>query len=273
MRLLAFSDINWSRYERLVEVVENETPDVLSLAGDSWDDPLSRSKSRLSEFLRFIEARRIATFIVKGNWDQAEYDEFFYHHRSEFVHEISGKCVQFNGFTFLGVPFSFFKALKDLRRITSTFPQKHVDFIIAHPPTLRRIWLFELEPSYILAGHDDNRVCNVFNTVMICANGSPDTYAMVEVKTSGTTINFYDGNDRSVYTAEWRDGTIKWVTSEHLCDRPPHVYPARDSDYGKLFEVLIQTKRSGIPSELLDKPRVPISLLKEYLGAGMGNFA
>jgi 3',5'-cyclic AMP phosphodiesterase CpdA len=272
MRLLAISDINWLRYDRLVEVVENEEPDVLALAGDSWDDPMSRSKSRLSEFLRFIDGRRIAAFIVKGNWDQAEYDEFF-HDQFEFVHEISGKYAHFNGFSFLGVPFSFFKALKALRRITSSFPQKQVDFVIAHPPTLRRIWLFDLEPKYILAGHDDNRVCKINGTLMICTNGSPETYAKVEVKTSGTTINYCDGNDRSVYTAEWRAGKLKWITREHQCDRPPHVYPARDSDYGKLLESLIQVKRSSVPSERPKKIDAPTSLLKEYLGTGMGNFA
>lgn len=267
MRLLAFSDMNWSRYDRLLEVVENEEPDVLSLAGDSWDDPLSRSKSRLSEFLRFIEARRIATFIVKGNWDQAEYDEFFHHHQSEFVHEISGKYVQFNGFTFLGVPFSFFKSLKDLRRTTTAFPQKQVDFVIAHPPTLRRIWLLDLEPKYILAGHDDNRVCNVMDTVMICTNGSPDTYAKLDIRGSCASINFHDGMDKRVYTAEWQAGRLKWRGREHQCDRPPHVYPVRDSDYGGLLESLVRLKRSGTPANEMEKPKAPITLLKEYLGA------
>lgn len=273
MRLLAFSDINWSRYDRLVEVIKNEKPDVLSLAGDTWKDPLSHSKSRLPEFIRFIEKHKIPTFMVKGNWDQAEYDELFQDRQLKFVHEISGKYSRFGAFSFLGIPFSFFKALRDLRKITSVFPRRHVDFIVAHPPTLRRIWLFDLEPKYVLSGHDDNRICKVNGSLMICTNGSPDTYAKVEVKTSGATINYHDGNEGGTYTAEWRTGELNWTTKEHSCDRPPHVYPARDSEYGKMLELLIQRKKSGVPFDGDEKLHAPITLLKEYLSKGMGNFA
>lgn len=273
MRLLALSDINWLRYNRLVEVVKNERPDVISLAGDSWDDPLSRSKSRLPDFIRFIERTRTTTFIVKGNWDQDEYDRFFHDRQCEYVHEISGKCLQYRGFIFLGIPFSFFKGVRDLRKISSIFPQRHVDFVLTHPPTLRRIWLFDLEPKHILAGHDDNRVCSVNDTLMICTNGSPDTYAIVEANPAGSTITYRDGNDGRIYKAKWRSGKLNWVTDEHFCDRPPHVYPAKDSEYGKLLELLIQKKRSGVTADSNKKIVAPATLLKEYLGTGMGNFA
>lgn len=270
MRLLALSDIIWSRYDRLIELIKSESPDMISVAGDSWADPLSRTASRLPEFIRFIEKRKTTTFFIKGNWDQGDYDNVFQKYQSEFAREISGKYVQHQGFTFLGIPFSFFKALRDLRRINDAFPQRQVDFVLSHPPTLRRIWLFDLEPRYVLVGHDDNRVCNVNDTLLICTNGSPDTYARLEVQTAGTTITYCDGR---VYAAKWQARQLNWLTDEHSCDRPPHVYPARDSDYGKLLERLIQRKRSGIAFDSNDKMVAPVTLLKEYLGTGMGNFA
>jgi len=277
MRLLAFSDIDWSKYNYLKSLVLKEKPDLVMLAGDIGNDGLSHAKSRLQDFLLFLDRRLIKTFAIRGNWDQNDYDQLFQAQRFRFVEEISGRYAHFAGFTFLGIPYSFFRNMKNVRNIDSVFPRTPLDFILAHPPTKKRIWLFHLKPKYVVSGHDDNRVCSVTNTLLISTNSSPDSYAKLEISPTLASIVYHDSQSRRAFKAKWKNGTLNWITEEHSCDRSPHLYPARDSDYGRMLELLGDAKKSTVTRDLstrllkrLLKLGAPITLIKEYLGVSNG---
>lgn len=303
MKILSFSDILWSQYQQLVNIVTAVNPDLVILAGDIAGNGFSlfsRAPNRLKWFLNFLEQRRTETFTVKGNWDRDAYDRLFRRPHYKFVIDISGKYVRYKGLTFLGIPYSFFESLKSVKRIRQEF-QQPADVIIAHPPTKRRIWIFDLRPKLVFLGHDDLRLCKVLNSLLISTNSSPANFAILTFTKNHIDASYrqyrpansiggyspwsHEEAMKRLRSGELREGyltfnatwqpdskTLAWKTEEHFCYQPPYAYPARDTEYGEILERLVMTKntvgKGELPAELAKSPvsKVPKVLITEYLG-------
>jgi len=303
MKILSFSDIDWSQYRQLTNVVAAEDPDLVVLAGDIAGDGfsrLSRSPNRLEWFLNFLENRGIKTYTVKGNWDNENYDDLIQGGRYKFIEDISEKYATYKGVTLLGIPYAFFESLRNVRGIRQKFP-KPADVVIAHPPTKRRIWIFELQPRLVLLGHDDLRVCKILNTLLISTNCSPSNFSILTLREKDISISYrqychpnveggyspWSFGDRMkqarsgelyqgylTYDAIWqiRSKVLIWKTEEHYCYQPPYAYPAKDAEYGEMLGKLISAKKRFRKAELsaelakLSLAKVTKTLISEYLG-------
>jgi hypothetical protein len=238
---------------------------LILLVGDTSADPFSFGESHFGGFLDFIESNEITTLSVKGNWDGNLYDSVFEDNPYKYVHEISNQYFDFGGLTFLGIPYDYFNSLHTCNKIITHF-SKPVDFIIAHPATIRRIWLFDLCPKYIVVGHDDTRVCSVNDSLFIAINHSPANYVILNIENDcckvylrdtevRRRINFDTHKNRRIqmeFEVLWENNKLNWTSEIHSWCCPPHTYPEVDTEYGKMFEQLLTLKKIKDRTELIE---------------------
>ena len=89
--------------------------------------------------------------------------------------------MEFNGLKILGIPHSCTHDIKNVRKIKEDFPDSF-EIVLAHPENKRRIWLFELDTRYIIAGHFDERLCKIKDKIFISISSYLKTSVLIETK-------------------------------------------------------------------------------------------
>jgi predicted phosphodiesterase len=299
IKILVISDIVWKKSESLLKIIIKLKPDLLVISGDICQGSLPSDNGE--NFWNKLEDHNIMTLAVKGNYDyNARYEKIFFGRGYSFIRDISEQYFQFNGLTFLGIPFHNFVQLGKARSIGKNYPEK-VDIVISHPSTARRIWAFDVNPKIVLMGHDDLRICKVLNTLLISTNWSPDNYAVLIVDQNQVKISYHQYRaHRSIsgyppwsvkegmeliskdklpegyisYNAKWnfKTNSLTWLSKEHYCYHPPYIYSGRDKEYGNMLETILTMKQTKTKTQILEllprliKMNVTKSLLTEYLG-------
>lgn len=297
-KILAISDIIWNKSEILLNLIYNVKPDLLIMSGDIFERQVP--VDNIESFWDKLEEHNIMTLAVKGNHDYySQYDKIFTSRGYRFIKDISNQYFHYNGLTFLGLPYQSFTSLENVRSVGKKYSEK-VDVLVAHPSTARRIFAFDVNPRIALFGHDDLRICNVLNSLLITTNRSPDNYAVLEVSKNQVKIFYYQYRSTGYmglyspwlpkeesmlflnkklpegylsYSAKWyfKDSILTWLSEEHYCYHPPHIFPERDKDYGNLLGTVIYLKRTKTKSQILKmfpkliKMRIPKTILSEYL--------
>lgn len=305
-KILILSDLLFGLYfnetfefEYLMGIIKKVEPDLIIIAGDI----LQAGISNKDKLFNYLDKKRILTLCVRGNWDDNSfiegnkemYDELF--ENRKYVKDITNKYFLWNGMKILGIGYSYFNSKENCINIKDNF-KEIPDIIISHPPTIKRIWLFELKSKYIILGHDDKRICKVNKTVMICTNWSPRCFGIlyIKAKVDKDLITLFDYEPEHFYRSDndyecikhthgkmnsfslvnYTDSmNFKWLGDKHKYSGS-RFYPELDDDYGTMFQVLLQVKKikkdkNELKLLLKEKMemynvKIPKSLIFEYLG-------
>lgn len=270
MRILLMSDITWhdpvsyfaSTYpvdylkihqSRIIQL----EPDVIIFAGDSIYDGGFVNRSHFEKFLtllKFLNESKIQTFIIEGNHDNDDQTYESLKKKLEwfpFVHEISGKCVNYHNLKIVGIPYG---SEKDA---ASQLKMKDFDIVIAHPDFSNRTFLFELNTKFLICGHCDNFMGKIFNTLLITLNGN---YAVIEYEKEKSTISYYTYPERfhgpKIRKADLINGKLVWLKG---------TQKSYERKYIKQIKLLLKAKQE---IENLDKNE-QIKLINKMLSEGI----
>ncbi|MFW5704946.1 MAG: hypothetical protein ACOCXG_03810 [Nanoarchaeota archaeon] len=161
----------------------------------------------VEKFYRFLElaSKKAKVFVIQGNHD--EYKEYNIKRINSIPNceEISGKCVKFNKYTFLGLNYWDSHYLNKLNPIIYKFKNK-VDFLITHNEHRRDEVLLEFNPKqFIIKGHSCHNLQKIKNVLFVPSD-----------KGEFTIIKYVDEIRFNVYTYEKADNSnssynLNWI--------------------------------------------------------------
>ncbi len=247
MRILALSDLNWSRAKNgtdlpeLLTLVEHVQPELVMLAGDLVDNDKGVNHQRclpywrdLGVLLDTLEAERINCCFVRGNWDEiAEYDALAAPQYT-YVHEISGTTITIGSLRILGIPNAATTRKTVMRELIASYNEP-VDIVLTHADGVRRMRLFELPTQLIITGHFDNKLSIARGKALIAFQNYPGQYAVIDYTPSDILIEYYYGRINAAATphrVRISAGQAEWIT-------PPMPEWLQ---YGQHIELLFHTK-------------------------------
>jgi hypothetical protein len=201
VRILAFSDVVKWRYDFFKGLVDQLNPNLIALAGDLafdgfapfyWRDSFCDEipKGRKFESLRKTHVKGFYDFLVyaggkskvllvKGNHD----DEFEGEYSPQKINgilgcvEISGKIIEWSGYSFLGLGYNDAHNRRKLIRMSEELTGK-VDIVLMHGENIRLVSL--LKPRLIIKG-GLTLEARLVNDVPAVFTG-PESYAVIELK-------------------------------------------------------------------------------------------
>lgn len=272
MNILLISDISWERsgLKLIKDKILDIRPSLILFAGDIISDG-SCSKihiDELLELLEFLNKNKIHSFIIQGNHDDdINYKKLLYSiEKLSHIKDISNKIAKFNNIKILGIPFSFTHSMRNVRKMSETFPEQ-VDIVLAHSEKARRIWLFDLNTKIIATGHYDEQLFHIFDKVFIAFGGFPYNYVTVDYDINEQIITYFSisGNKDRISKARLTNGRLIW--SQNLIRQ--REYP----DYMSIVENLVSAKKKVINIETrrdvienLLKMKIPKQHIIEYVG-------
>ena len=234
MKILVFSDVlAWYGYASVVDSIK---PDIVALAGDLvydgfapgyWEISLEGTYNldiHIELFYSFLKVvgSRYKVLIVKGNHDE-EVGKAYSPDKIDSIPrcmEISGKLVDVEGFSFLGLGFSEASKIGRLKQIIKRYEDK-VDIILMHGGNLHTISL--IKPKVIIKGGYAPSIFSI-NGVPALFNG-PDHCGVVEFKDE--------------YLKEitlYRFMRIKGRIILKKVENPGIPYPFKDKEWVKPYE-------------------------------------
>lgn len=191
MKILVFSDVlAWYGY---ASVVDNIKPDIVALAGDLVYDGFApgyweiflEGRYNLDihvelfySFLKFV-GNRYKALIVKGNHDE-EIRGVYSLDKIDSIPgcmEISGKLVNVEGVSFLGLGFDETSKIGRLKQIIKRY-EGRVDVILMHGGNLRPISL--IKPKVIIKGGYVPSIFSIYGVPALFTG--PDACGVVEFK-------------------------------------------------------------------------------------------
>lgn len=260
MRILALSDISWQHTSlgAVQDRIGRSAPALVLIAGDLVNDRTASGWRSAAQLIDWLEAQRIQTFFIQGNWDeQPEYEALVQTTRTmAHVAEISGQIAHALGagedgkddLRVLGLSFSYTTRLTHMRRLSELWPEP-VDIVLTHAPLGRRIWLFQLNTELIVTGHYDSQLAPVGNQLLLSFDTYPENYALLDRTSSGYEITYYQDNTgstghgrviagRKVSRARWTGDELVWETSP-----VPSITGAKGLDYPRAVSELIEARQ------------------------------
>lgn len=214
---------NISSPKFIEEKILKINPSLILFAGDIISDGSCHLNHTddLLKLLKSINKNKIYSFLIQGNHDDdIEYKNLLIDSESlQYIKDISGKLEDFNGIKILGIPFSFTHNLKKSRNIENIFPE-NVDIVLAHSEYVRRIWLLGLKSKFIITGHFDDQLCQIFGKVFIASGGFPLNYVTIDYEIDKQIITYFKiplvlhSHDQMVqecgYKAILTNGNLLW---------------------------------------------------------------
>ncbi len=290
MRILLISDILWHKdcLEPFKNTISRIKPSLILFAGDLIDGGLiyenyaneldlwEEFERLLSKLLRFLNEKKVHSFIVKGNKDYPDhlFDRLGVNFENlSYVEEISNRLVEFNNIRILGIPFSFTHKLKYVKRIDEFFLEE-ADIVLAHSEYVRRIWLLtKLKTKFIVTGHSGRELCQIFDKFLIVTGLFPYDYAILDYESNEQTITYFttrllsynpsyklkialDMQNRCVSQAKIIDGRLIWKKDN---------YGFKNSKYPKMIESLVLAKKQIVNTDEDKQKQIIADLLEKEI--------
>lgn len=269
MRILALSDINWSRtrngadLQELVALVHHVQPELVLLAGDLVDNDKGRNHQKclpywhdLGVFLKILSGEQIHCCFVRGNWDEIAEYEALATSESLYIHEISNKTVTINNLRLLGIPNAATTRKTVMRDLISTYADP-VDIVLTHADGVRRMRLFELPTKLIITGHFDNKLSFAAGKALIAFENYPGQYAVIDHESDEILISYFYGRLDATgepYQARLTNGKIEWPGKE-----PPKEWV----QYGRNIDLLLAARKRFATLDALEKQKEIQMLLEQ----------
>lgn len=229
MKVVVLSDLNWDphlrtisdyelqnfslrllslpRYERIkryLDIIENESPDLVLFAGDVTGDGSCGHGFHYAFIilLSILENKKLQSFYISGNHDEPGYYDLVNEltQNYKFTQDISEQDVQFKGLKILGLSYNCSKSKRSLRAEISKRTDTY-DIIVAHAQLKRRIRLFDIRSQYIFTGHYDRKLCAHRDTVFVSLDNDSEevSYAVLNKTDSGDQVSISVQKDRTTH--------------------------------------------------------------------------
>ena len=195
MKIITFSDLNWSghlrsitkeevlnfktsdlqkdRYERIAryyQITLEEDANLVLFAGDVTGDGFCGHGFHYAFIilLQLLEEKKIHSLFISGNHDPSEYYNQVkdWIKTFQYVKEISNKCEIVDGIKIQGLNYDCSKSKRALAK-TLKNQEQAIDILLAHSQIKRRIRHFDFPCSYIFTGHYDRKLFAHRNKVFI----------------------------------------------------------------------------------------------------------
>jgi hypothetical protein len=195
MKIMVLSDLFWGRKYKVTEkqfdsltsgnlkklsnkkveeyynLVKQESPDILVLAGDITGDGFCGHGHHyaLCSLIKMLTKTDIIILMISGNHDEEQYYNTVleYAEKQNNVFDISGKIHEFYGLKFYGLPYDVSKTKITLKNALEAVKNEPIDFLIAHAELKRRTHLFDFKAKCIITGHFDCKLAWIDNKVFI----------------------------------------------------------------------------------------------------------
>lgn len=228
MEALAISDIQWELpNENVLETLKAEidtiSPSLILFAGDVINDGMNREEhvAEFTDLLEYLEKLEIASFTIQGNHDEySDYEAVEARiNKLAYAQEISGEVAEFNGFSVLGIPYSYSHSLGKARQLGEEFSD-HYDLVVAHAENRRRIWLLNLDTQFIITGHFAEWLFQVRDRVFVSMGASPSDMVLVNPKANKILYrrrahSYWATQARYEAEVELVDGELQWLRDEY----------------------------------------------------------
>ncbi len=244
MKILAFSDIHFpsvlfkknkesekkyflkenNELKNLTTFIKSSKIELVLLAGDVMGD-LGKDVffGAFSWLVEYLEENEVTTYYIQGNHD---IDESYLKlskstDNNNYVKDISGKLINYNGLKILGLSFFDTENKTKLKKIISQ--KNKIDILLCHCQNGRRPFLFEFDTKYIITGHFDRQFYYIENKVFISFQGS-ESYSIIEFKKKSNNINLYENktNDKffdsnpNIWKAVLKNENIVWKSDSNI---------------------------------------------------------
>lgn len=161
----AWADLNKDKFrgvEKYAKIVENVKPDIVLFSGDVTGDGSCGHGfgNAFISLLTAIEDLGITSYYISGDHDWDEYYsrvKDFSDKKLKRSRDISGKIVNCNGLSILGIAFHQQNTSKSIKQLLKAYRGKKIDFLLTHAEHKRRLWLFEFGAKIVISGHYDKR--------------------------------------------------------------------------------------------------------------------
>lgn len=238
-----------------------------------------------AELFKFLNGKKIYTYFIRGNHDDAETYEFLIEETFNlpYVKEISNKIIEYAGIRILGVPYQTTHSIREARKIKEKFSAP-IDIVIAHAEYKRRVWLFELKAKFIITGHFGNELCSIGDKIYTSLSLARSEYVTIEYTQDEQLITYVRRSDQYYYTQVRISGNkVEWIQDDVSDGIKPLKEPKETILYGPRsipslkvsYENLIQAQKvikdmgeseqKEVIQQLLNK-RIPKAYINEYLG-------
>ena len=266
-------------------MINDEKPDGIFLLGDIISDASLRfsHENNLYDVLKWINSKHIDTFLIQGNHDydhEYEYKQLMSSIEDfNYIHEISGKRVDFHGLSILGVSFEITNHIGKVKKFVEENRHNNFDFVIAHSQYGRRVWLTNLPTKYIVTGHLTQEYYFSPEGILLLATDTfPYNYLTFDLSANKVILNYAKS---FMAQGEKVDTTIELILKEKSIQKIigdkkfiMELERSRKSEEIKLkvlkeakyqfFNLHSDAEKRGI-IKILFENGVPISHVKEYI--------
>jgi hypothetical protein len=288
--VLCISDIAWEpeseeTVDKIQQDIQATSPSLVLFSGDVINDGMN-SQPYVGKFLSvldYLEECEIQSCTLSGNHDGREYKEVIEHIDSlAYAYEVSDTVVKVEGLKIAGISYAYTHSLRELRGITSGFPDRY-DIVLAHAENRRRPWLFELDSKFVITGHFAERLCEIDGSVFVSLHQYPSD--CVFINTVDGEVRYKRINEKPLSepevcqsVARIRDGKLDWLRDdyegesytgcrplreENRIRRRKELYDDEVQQYSEQMQKLLRAKERAIGKGKKEKKEIARQLCED----------